>query len=425
MGIDSGCGDGADIGDAPAGDGLCALASRAEFPLLARNPGLHYLDSAATSQKPKVVLDAQRDFYETANANPHRGAYRLSAAATDAYHEARAKVARFIGAADSDSLIFTRGTTESINLVASSWGRTNVKASDEIVVTAIEHHANFVPRQQLALSTGAKLRIVELTASHEIDLDQLRDMVNARTKVVAITHVSNALGSITPLDEVTQIVRSQSGAIISVDGAQGAPHLPVNFDTRDVDFYAFSGHKMLGPMGIGGLMGKRAILNAMPPYQFGGDMIEWVNDQDSTWNTVPHKFEAGTPNAADAVGLGAAADYLGALGMEHVRAHEKALLEYALHALAEVPGCETHGPAPERRSGVVSFAMQDIHPHDLATILDQHDVCVRAGHHCAQPLMRRLGVSATARASFYVYSDKSDVDALCAALADARTVFGG
>jgi cysteine desulfurase / selenocysteine lyase len=300
-----------------------------------------------------------------------------------------------------------------------------VKAGDEIVVTAIEHHANFVPWQQLARVTGATLRIVELTPTYEIDLDMLRDVVNARTKVVAITHVSNALGAITPLDEVTQIVRAQSGAIISVDGAQGTPHLPVNFDERDVDFYAFSGHKMLGPMGIGCLMGKRAILNAMPPYQFGGDMIEWAHDQDSTWNTVPHKFEAGTPNAADAVGLGAAADYLAALGMEQVRAHEKALLEYALGALAQVPGCETHGPPPERRSGVVSFAMQDIHPHDLATILDQHNVCVRAGHHCAQPLMRRMGVSATARASFYVYSDQRDVDALCAALVEARAVFGG
>jgi len=425
MEIDSGCADASVIDELRVAHARSALAPREEFPLLARHPDLHYLDSAATSQKPKVVLDAQRDFYETANANPHRGAYRLSAAATDAYHDARAKVARFIGAADSDSLIFTRGTTESINLVASSWGRTNVQAGDEIVVTAIEHHANFVPWQQLALATGATLRIVELTPTLEIDLDMLRDLVNARTKVVAITHVSNALGAITPLDEVTHIVRSQSGAIIAVDGAQGTPHLPVNFDARDVDFYAFSGHKMLGPMGIGGLMGKRAVLNAMPPYQFGGDMIEWVNDLDSTWNTVPHKFEAGTPNAADAVGLGAAADYLGALGMEHVRAHEKALLEYALTALAQVPGCETHGPPPERRSGVVSFAMQDIHPHDLATILDQHNVCVRAGHHCAQPLMRRMGVSATARASFYVYSDHADVDALCAALVEARAVFGG
>ena len=413
---------GADTRDALAHS---ALVARSEFPLLANNPQLHYLDSAATSQKPRVVLDAQRNFYEQHNANPHRGAYALSAAATDAYHDARVKVANFLGASDSDTLIFTRGTTESLNLVATAWGRANVTAGDEIVVSAIEHHANFVPWQQLALSTGATLKIVELTPSFEIDLDQLRALVTRRTKVVALTHVSNALGAITPLDEVVSIVRTQSDAILVVDGAQGAPHLQVNFDALGADFYAFSGHKMLGPMGIGGLIGRRELLDAMPPYQFGGDMIEWVNDYDSTWNTVPHKFEAGTPNAADAVGLGAAADYLTTLGMANVRAHEKALLEYALVQLAAVPGCEVHGPVAERRSGVVSFAMQDIHPHDLATILDQHGVCVRAGHHCAQPLMRRMGASATARASFYVYSDGADVDALCGALRRASEVFAG
>ncbi|MEP6778393.1 MAG: cysteine desulfurase [Gemmatimonadaceae bacterium] len=400
-----------------------SLAPRSDFPLLAAQRELHYLDSAATSQKPKSVLDAQRNFYETVNANPHRGAYALSAAATDAYHDARVRVANFLGAADSNTLIFTRGTTESINLVATAWGRANVQAGDEIVVTAIEHHANFVPWQQLALGAGATFRIVELTPSLEIDLDQLRALVNRKTKVVAVTHVSNALGAITPIAEIVKIVRSQSDAVLLVDGAQGAPHLNVNFDDLGVDFYAFSGHKMLGPMGIGGLLGKRALLEAMPPYQFGGDMIEWVNDSDSTWNTLPHKFEAGTPNAADAVGLGAAADYLTSLGMHNVRAHEKSLLEYALLKMAEVPGAEVHGPSPERRSGVVSFAIPDVHPHDLATILDQHGVCVRAGHHCAQPLMRRMGVKATARASFYVYNDRADVDALCNALVAAQTLF--
>ena len=402
---------------------FAALAARSDFPLLAAQRDLHYLDSAATSQKPRGILDAQRNFYETVNANPHRGAYALSAAATDAYHEARTKVATFLGTTDTDTLIFTRGTTESINLVATAWGRANVKAGDEIVVTAIEHHANFVPWQQLALGTGATLRVVELTPTLEIDLDQLRALVTRRTKIVAITHVSNAIGAITPLDEVVKIVRAQSDAIILVDGAQSAPHLPVNFDALGVDFYAFSGHKMLGPMGIGGLLGRRALLEAMPPYQFGGDMIEWVNDFDSTWNLVPHKFEAGTPNAADAVGLGAAADYLNSLGMANVRAHEKMLLEYALTKLGDVPGIEIHGPGVERRSGVVSFVIPDVHPHDLATILDQHGVCVRAGHHCAQPLMRRLGVSATARASFYVYSDSADVDALCSALISAQALF--
>ena len=408
---------------ADATNSCSSLAPRSDFPLLASQRELHYLDSAATSQKPKSVLDAQRNFYETVNANPHRGAYALSAAATDAYHAARVKVANFLGTADTNTLIFTRGTTESINLVATAWGRANVKAGDEIIVTAIEHHANFVPWQQLALGVGATLRIVELTPSLEIDLDHLRALVTAQTKIVAITHVSNALGAITPLADVVKIVREQSDAVLLVDGAQGAPHLSVNFDELGVDFYAFSGHKMLGPMGIGGLLGKRSLLESMSPYQFGGDMIEWVNDFDSTWNTLPHKFEAGTPNAADAVGLGAAADYLSALGMHHVRAHEKALLEYALQKLGDVPGAEVHGPAPARRSGVVSFAIPDVHPHDLATILDQHGVCVRAGHHCAQPLMRRMGVSASARASFYVYSDSADVDALCEALVSAQTLF--
>jgi cysteine desulfurase / selenocysteine lyase len=400
-----------------------SLAPRSDFPLLAANPGLHYLDSAATSQKPAAVLNAIRDFYETANANPHRGAYALSAKATDLYHDARATIARFVGVADSDCVVFTRGTTEAMNLVASSWGRTNVQAGDEIVVTALEHHANFVPWQQLALQTGATLRIVELTAQQSIDLDQLRDVVNTRTKLVAITHVSNAVGAITPLAEAVHIIRARSAAVIVVDGAQAVPHLPVHFDTLDIDFYAFSGHKLLGPMGIGCLIGRRAILENMPPYQFGGDMIEWVRDFDCTWNVLPHKFEAGTPNAADAVGLAAAVRYLEALGMDQVRAHELSLLEKAEAAVRALPGLTVYGPAVAQRSGVLSFSVADVHPHDLATILDQHGVCIRAGHHCAQPLMRRLGVSATARASFYVYSDDSDVEALVTALVAAQQIF--
>ena len=402
---------------------LTSLAPRADFPLLAANPALHYLDSAATSQKPAAVLNALRHFYETANANPHRGAYALSARATDAYHDARATIARFVGVADADCLIFTRGTTESMNLVASSWGDAHVGPGDEIVVSALEHHANFVPWQQLARRTGATLRIVELTPTQTIDLDMLRDVVGARTKLVAITHVSNAVGSITPLQEVVRIVRSRSAAVIVVDGAQAVPHLPVNFDALDIDFYAFSGHKLLGPMGIGVLVGRRALLEAMPPYQFGGDMIEWVRDTDSTWNVLPHKFEAGTPNAADAVALAAAVRYLTGLGMANVRAHEIALLEAAEARVRALPGVTVYGPPPAERSGVLSFSLADVHPHDLATILDEHGVCVRAGHHCAQPLMRRLGVSATARASFYVYSDGSDVEALVGALAAAQQLF--
>ena len=402
---------------------LMSLAPRADFPLLAANPALHYLDSAATSQKPAAVLDALRHFYETANANPHRGAYALSARATDAYHDARATIARFVGVADADCLIFTRGTTESMNLVASSWGDAHVGPGDEIVVSALEHHANFVPWQQLARRTGATLRIVELTPTQTIDLEMLRDVVGARTKMVAITHVSNAVGSITPLQEVVRIVRSRSAAVLVVDGAQAVPHLPVHFDALDIDFYAFSGHKLLGPMGIGVLVGRRALLEAMPPYQFGGDMIEWVRDTDSTWNVLPHKFEAGTPNAADAVALAAAVRYLNGLGMANVRAHELALLEAAEARVRALPGVTVYGPPPAERSGVLSFSLADVHPHDLATILDEHGVCVRAGHHCAQPLMRRLGVSATARASFYVYSNGSDVDALVGALAAAQQLF--
>jgi cysteine desulfurase/selenocysteine lyase len=402
---------------------LTSLAPRADFPLLAANPALHYLDSAATSQKPAAVLDALRHFYETANANPHRGAYALSARATDAYHDARATIARFVGVDDADCLIFTRGTTESMNLVASSWGDAHVGPGDEIVVSALEHHANFVPWQQLARRTGATLRIVELTPTQTIDLDMLRDVGGARTKLVAITHVSNAVGSITPLQEVVRIVRSRSAAVIVVDGAQAVPHLPVHFDALDIDFYAFSGHKLLGPMGIGVLVGRRALLEAMPPYQFGGDMIEWVRDTDSTWNVLPHKVEAGTPNAADAVALGAAVRYLNGLGLANVRAHEIALLEAAEARVRALPGVTVYGPPPAERSGVLSFSLADVHPHDLATILDEHGVCVRAGHHCAQPLMRRLGVSATARASFYVYSDGSDVEALVGALTAAQQLF--
>ena len=397
---------------------------RANFPLLAANPGLHYLDSAATSQKPRVVLDALRDYYEHDNANPHRGAYALSARATDRYHAARERVARFLGAADSDCLVFTRGTTEALNLVASAWGRANVQAGDEIVVTALEHHANFVPWQQLALATGARFHVCPLTADHHVDLDALRRLVGPRTKVVAFNHVSNALGTVNPVREIARIART-SGALVVCDGAQAVPHMQVGFDTLDVDFYAFSGHKMCGPMGIGGLIGRRAILEAMPPYQFGGDMIEIVGDEHTTWNVLPHKFEAGTPNVGDAVGLAAACDYLDAIGMDAVLEHERALVRLATERLAEVEDVHIYGPPPSQRSGVVSFTMGDIHPHDLATILDEDGVCIRAGHHCCQPLMRRLGVSATARASFYLYNDESDVDALVGALEKARALFGG
>jgi len=397
---------------------------RADFPLLANNPGLHYLDSAATSQKPRAVLDALREFYETSNANPHRGAYSLSVRATERYHEARVRIARFLGVRDSDCLIFTRGTTEGLNLVAGSWGAANVSSGDEIVVTAMDHHANFVPWQVLAMKTGAKFRVCELTPDGRIDLDFLAGLLSSRTRIVAFSHVSNALGTINPVSEIVRLVRDRTDAILVCDGAQSAPHFPVSFDSLGVDFYAFSGHKMLGPMGIGGLIGTREILDEMPPYQTGGDMIEFVYDDRTTWNVLPHKFEAGTPNAANAVGLAAAVDYLDAIGMDRVIAHERALMAAAQKRLATVEGLHIYGPAVEQRSGVVSFTVADVHPHDLATILDGEGVCIRAGHHCAQPLMRRLDVPATARASFYIYNDESDIEALVAGIRKAKEIFG-
>ena len=400
------------------------VAPRDAFPLLAADPALHYLDSAATAQKPRVVLDALRDYYETANANPHRGAYRLSVAATDAYHAARARVARFVGLADADCLLFVRGTTEAMNLVAGSWGRANVGAGDEVVVTAMDHHATFVAWQQLARAQGATFRIAELTPDGRIDLEHLASLVGARTRVVAFPHVSNALGTVNPVREIAALVRERSDAVLVCDGAQGVPHLPVDFDRLGVDFYAFSGHKVGGPMGIGALVGRRALLEAMPPWQYGGDMIAVVGDQETTWNALPHRFEAGTPNVGDAVGLAAACDFLADLGMDQVIGHERALVRLAMARLADLEGLVVHGPAAELRSGVVSFSMADVHPHDLATILDERGVCIRAGHHCAQPLMRRLGVPATARASFWVYSDAGDVDALVDGLQAARRLFG-
>jgi cysteine desulfurase/selenocysteine lyase len=399
------------------------IVDRADFPLLAANPNLHYLDSAATSQKPRAVLDAMMDYYAHDNANPHRGAYALSARATERYHDARERIARFIGVSDSARVIFTRGTTESLNLVATAWGRENITRGDEIVITGIEHHANFVPWQQLAHQTGAALRIAKLTPDGRIDVDHFASLLNNRTRVVAFGHVSNALGTINPIAELIMLARNV-GATVVIDGAQAAPHFPLMLDELDVDFYAFSGHKMLGPMGCGILVGRRTTLEAMSPYQTGGDMIEYVADDRSTWNVLPHKFEAGTPNVADAIGLAAACDYLDRVGMKVIREHEKSLTALATDRLCAIDGVRIYGPPPEDRSGVVSFTVGEIHPHDLATILDETGVCVRAGHHCAQPLMRRLEVPATARASFYLYNTEADVDALVAGIERAREVFG-
>jgi len=403
------------------------LARRADFPLLAAQPGLVYLDSAATSQKPKAVLDAIQRYYETVNANPHRGAYALSAAATEAYYQARERVARFLGVADADTLIFVRGATEGLNLVASTWGRSHVKAGDNIVVTRMEHHANFVPWQQLAKSAGAEFRIVELDAAGNVDLELMRRAVDARTKVLAFGHVSNALGTINPVAEMVAIARAQApSALVVCDGAQAVPHLKVSVDNLGVDVFAFSGHKMGGPMGSGAVIVRRAVLEKMPPYHFGGDMIEWVNDQDSTWNVLPHRFEAGTPNVEAAVGLAAACEYLERLDMNVVREHELLLTTAAMRALGDIEGVTLFGTATaEGRSGVVSFALADVHPHDVATTLDAAGICVRAGHHCAQPLMRSLSVPATTRASFWVYSTLEDVDALARAVRETRQRFAG
>jgi len=400
------------------------LVERGDFPLLANNPDLHYLDSAATSQKPKAVLDAMRHYYEHDNANPHRGAYELSARATERYHQARQRIAKFVGVADADTLLFVRGTTEGLNLISFAWGRANVGEGDEIVVTGMEHHANFVPWQQLVLEKKAKLKIVKLTDEGGINLDDLKKQITTRTKIVAFPHVSNALGTINPVREIAALAHAV-GAVAVVDGAQAAPHLPLNIDSLGADFYTFSGHKMLGPMGSGALIGKRALLERMGPYQTGGDMIQVVGDERSTWNVLPHKFEAGTPNVADAVGLAAACDYLEGIGMERIREHEKALMAYAVDRLGATSAVTMYGPTDlTRRSGVVSFTFDGVHPHDVATILDQAKVCIRAGHHCAQPLMRRLNVPATARASFYVYSTTDDVDALVDGLARVREIFG-
>ena len=399
------------------------LAPRADFPLLAASPQLIYLDSAATSQKPRAVLDAVRHFYEHDYANPHRGAYALSVRATQRYRSARERVARFLGVADADTLIFTRGTTESLNLVASSWGRTHVNAGDSIVVTGGEHHANFVPWQQLARERGAELRIVDLDTEGRIDLARLRGALGSRTRIVAFAHVSNVLGTINPVSEIAALARA-AGAVSVCDGAQAVPHAAVTIDALGVDFYAASGHKMLGPMGIGILVGRRERLDSMPPYMMGGDMIEFVGDDETTWNALPQKFEAGTPNVAGAVGMAAACDYLDGLGMARVRAHEQELTALAYDALTSVAGLRLYGPPPDKRAGVLSFTLEDIHPHDLSSILDARGICIRAGHHCAQPLMRRLGVPATARASFYVYSGDDDIGALVDGLRYARSLFG-
>ena len=402
-------------------------AIAADFPILhkptSRGKRLVYLDSAATSQKPQAVIDALVTYYSEYNANIHRGVYEIAARATDAFEEARAKVARFINA-DTREVIWTRNATEAINLVGYSWGLQNVKPGDVILTSQLEHHSNLVPWQLLAEKTGATLRFIHADDRGVLQLDNLETLLNG-VKLLAISHVSNTLGTITPLERVVPLAR-KAGATILVDGAQGVPHLPVDMRALDVDFYAFSGHKMLGPTGIGVLFGKRALLEAMPPFLAGGDMIRKVEYEHTSFNDLPWKFEAGTSNIADAIGLGVAVDYLRELGMDWVRAHEQELLAYALERLAplESRGLAIYGPKDAAlASGVLSFNFADVHAHDLASILDTEGVCVRAGHHCTMPLMEKMGWPATARASFYIYNSRADIDALADGIEKAARVF--
>ncbi len=398
---------------------------RGDFPILGRSVNGHrlvYLDSAATSQKPAAVIDAVADYYRQLNANVHRGGYDLAVRATDAYEEARAALASFVGAPDPAGVIFVRGTTEGINLIASSLGQLTIKPGDAIVVTAMEHHSNLIPWQLLAQARGAEIVMVELTGDGRIDLADYRRALERGPKIVTFTHVSNALGTINPAAEMIRLAHD-AGAVVVVDGAQSAPHMPVDVGARGCDFYVLSGHKMLGPMGIGAVIGKPELLDAMPPYHGGGEMINVVRDTTATYAPLPQKFEAGTPNVEGAIALGVAIAYLRGLGMDAVASHEQTLVRYALERLSAIEGMTIYGPKDER-GGVISFTLADIHPHDLATILDHEGVAIRAGHHCTQPLMRRLNVSATARASFYVYNAEEDVDALVAALERALTLFG-
>jgi cysteine desulfurase / selenocysteine lyase len=400
---------------------------RTDFPIFDRTfdgNRLVYLDSAATAQKPVQVIDAMSDYYRTSNANVHRGVYALAREATDMFESARERAAAFAGG-DPATTIFTGNASGAINLVAHSWGRVNVGPGDVVLVTYMEHHSNIVPWQLLCAERGARLEYLSVSESGELSLDEL-DEVLARgdVKVVAFAHVSNVLGTLNPVEEIAARAR-QAGAVTVVDGAQAAAQLPVDVGALGADFYVWTGHKALGPTGIGILHGPRNLLHEMPPFLAGGHMISRVDLESSTWNELPWKFEAGTSPIAEAVGLGAAVDYLSAVGMDNVRAHERDLTAYALERLPEVEGISLFGPPdPERRGGVVSFAIEGMHPHDIAELCDREAVCVRAGHHCAQPLMRILGVAATARASFHVYNSRDDVDRLVDALVKARGVFG-
>ncbi|MBC2330801.1 cysteine desulfurase [Listeria swaminathanii] len=400
---------------------------RADFPILAQEINekpLAYLDNAATSQKPKQVIEALTHYYQFDNANVHRGVHTLAARATDAYESARSKVAKFIHAREVAEIIFTRGTTSAINLVADSYGEANIEAGDEIVISYLEHHSNLIPWQQLAKRKGAVLKYIELEEDGTISVDQAKKAIGEKTKIVALAHVSNVLGTITPMKEIAALAH-KFGAVILVDGAQAVPHMEVNVVDLDADFYAFSGHKMMAPTGIGALYGKRELLDAMEPTEFGGEMIDFVELYDSTWKELPWKFEAGTPIIGGAIALGAAIDYLAEVGLENIHAHEQALASYAIEEMSKIEGITIYGPKDaSKRCGLVTFNLEGAHPHDIATILDEDGVAIRAGHHCAQPLMKWLDVSSTARASFYIYNTKEEIDALIDGLKLTKEYFG-
>lgn len=396
-----------------------------DFPILEQQVNgkrLAYLDSTATSQKPKQVIDALSDYYERYNSNVHRGVHTLGSLATDGYEGARETVRRFIHAKYFEEIIFTRGTTAAINMIAHSYGDANVGEGDEIVVTQMEHHANLVPWQQLAKRQGATLKFIPMAEDGTITLEAVRETVSERTKIVAIAHVSNVLGTINDIKAIAEIAH-EHGAIISVDGAQSVPHMKVDVQDLNVDFYSFSGHKMLGPTGTGVLYGKREHLNQMEPTEFGGDMIDFVDLYDSTWTDLPTKFEAGTPLIAQAIGLQAAIEYIESIGFDAIHEHEQALTTYAYEQMSQIEGIDIYGPSKDKRAGIITFNLKDVHPHDVATALDTEGVAVRAGHHCAQPLMKWLNVSSTARASFYIYNTKEDIDQLVEGLKQTKEFF--
>ncbi|KOY17038.1 cysteine desulfurase [Paenibacillus xylanivorans] len=400
-------------------------AIREQFPILHQEINGHplvYLDNAATSQKPLAVIEAIKHYYEYENSNVHRGVHTLGSRATDAYEGAREKVAKFINARRTQEIIFTRGTTTALNLVASSYGRAVCKEGDEIVITQMEHHSNLIPWQQVAKETGATLKYIPLQPDGNIDLADVENTVTNNTKIVAIAYVSNVMGVVHPVKQIAEIAH-RKGAVIVVDGAQSTPHMKVDVQDLDCDFYALSGHKMCGPTGIGALYGKKALLESMEPVEFGGEMIDDVGLYESNWKELPWKFEGGTPIIAGAVGLGAAIDFLEQIGMDEIAHHESVLAAYATERMAEIDGLTIYGPA-KRHVGVVTFNLGDVHPHDVATVLDASGVAIRAGHHCCQPLMRWLEVSSTARASFYLYNNEQDVDRLVSALIQTKEYFG-